>query len=166
MNGKAKPALGRFQSKWVEADTGCWEWQAYIAPEGYGQFMIDPKSRQIGAHRAAWLLFCGEIPEGKMVLHKCDNKICVNPDHLYIGDAKKNAKDAVERGRYKTGDSWLKCHGHIDQRGENHPGVKLTKADVLYIRESDDIGVSLANVFCVTPKTISSIRLRQTWSHV
>lgn len=77
---------------------GCHEWRSTIKRDGYGQFWFDGKPRK--AHKIAYEFFKGLVPQGKLVLHKCDNKICVNPEHLYVGTHKDNARDAVERGQY------------------------------------------------------------------
>ncbi len=87
--------LPRFLQKIKVAESGCHEWQALMHRDGYGKFCLNQKT--IPAHRAAYLLLKGEIPEGMMVLHKCDNRKCVNPDHLYIGTAKDNCRDRRER---------------------------------------------------------------------
>lgn len=88
----------RFLEKVKAMDSGCQEWQSVIHWSGYGKFHLD--GEQMFAHRAAYLLFVGEIPNGMQVLHKCDNRKCVNLAHLYLGDAKQNAKDKVERCRW------------------------------------------------------------------
>lgn len=82
-----------------EPNSGCWLWignSVYTA--GYGAFSI--KHRQISAHRASYLAHFGGIPEGAYILHKCDNKPCVNPRHLYAGSASDNTRDTVARGQH------------------------------------------------------------------
>ena len=88
-------ASQRFLAKMKVVDSGCHEWQALLHRDGYGKFSLN--QRTVPAHRAAYALFNGEIPEGKMVLHKCDNRKCVNLDHLYIGTGKDNTRDKIER---------------------------------------------------------------------
>lgn len=75
----------------------CWEWISNINSSGYGT--IWDNSSQL-AHRVAWRLFKGEIPDGMMVLHHCDNRACVNPGHLFVGDAVDNTWDMLSKGRY------------------------------------------------------------------
>lgn len=87
----------RFWSKVAKGDD-CWEWQASIATTGYGQFMYE--GRPHGAHRISWMLTNGDIPTGAWVLHKCDNRRCCRPDHLYLGDPAANARDTHGRGRW------------------------------------------------------------------
>jgi len=89
----------RFMDKVLVAESGCWEWQSTLHRDGYGKFWF--VDRQIAAHRIAYELFVGDT-NNQWVLHKCDNRKCVNPAHLYLGDAKQNSKDRTERKRYKV----------------------------------------------------------------
>jgi len=85
----------RFGNKVTPVKSGCHEWRSTLHRDGYGKFWFE--GGQIQAHRMAYLLYVGEVPEGLWVLHTCDNRKCVNPDHLYLGDAKQNTKDRTER---------------------------------------------------------------------
>lgn len=95
-----KKPLDRFLEKVKKTDT-CWIFFSIIRTNGYGLFWLNGKNWN--AHRASYLLHKGEIPIGAWVLHTCDNRACVNPDHLYLGDIFQNAKDMVDRGRIATG---------------------------------------------------------------
>lgn len=92
--------LERFRSKVVVMESGCHEWRSTLHRDGYGKFWFDGGQAQ--AHRVSYLLHVGEIPNGEWVLHKCDNRKCVNPEHLYLGDAKQNSRDRTDRLRYAT----------------------------------------------------------------
>jgi hypothetical protein len=92
----------RFTEKFsIGIQDNCWEWKGYILPSGYGQFRVGHK--KIKAHRFAWEFFIGPIQDNKMVLHKCDNKKCVNPNHLYLGTHSDNMTDAISSNLMGTG---------------------------------------------------------------
>jgi hypothetical protein len=89
----------RFWSKVRLVVNTCWEWQASIdGKSGYGKFRLSEGGWD-RAHRVSWRLLRGVIPRGLCVLHTCDNRLCVNPDHLYLGTKKDNAQDRERRGR-------------------------------------------------------------------
>jgi hypothetical protein len=137
-------------------DSECWEWQGYVGPNGYGQ--IGHKRGIMTAHHVSWLIHNGPIPEGMMVLHKCDNRKCVNPDHLYLGTASDNMRDAYTRGRMP------------DRKGENASAHKLTEVQVLEIRALAAQGQmtrrELATKFCISLSNIKSIIRRAIWKHI
>lgn len=129
----------------------CWVWTRATSSIGYGAlthggFIMD-------AHRVAWELANGPIPKGLHVLHHCDNPPCVNPEHLYAGTRKDNARDAVERGQHLC--------------GSRSPRAKLTERDVAEIRRRYDLGgvyqYELAEEFGVTQTTVSRITRRKGW---
>lgn len=98
VKGKAWQQLSfkeRFEASYtINTKTLCWEWKRAGAG-GYGG--IDLGGKTISAHRASWIFLNGNIKPEECVLHKCDNRLCVNPDHLYLGDKKQNRKDFMER---------------------------------------------------------------------
>lgn len=100
----ARPAINaivRFKAFVAKVSSGCEEWQSTLNQAGYGKFYFE--GRQVVASRVSYLLFKGDIPRGGWVLHHCDNPKCVNPDHLYLGTAKENARDREARGRGMKG---------------------------------------------------------------
>lgn len=128
----------------------CWELTNKPRPNGYVRLTIKRKS--VYAHRHIWESFFGEIPEGMDVCHKCDNRKCVNPEHLFLGSRKDNMRDAKIKGRL--------------QRGEDRWNAALTERDVRAIRLSAKTATSLATRYGVCRATITKIINRETWRHV
>lgn len=86
----------------VNKTDSCWEWTGTIMRGGYGHFSINNRYKQ--AHRVSYQMNVGAIPAGLCVLHRCDNRRCVRPDHLFLGTQKDNAQDAIAKGRFTTGE--------------------------------------------------------------
>jgi hypothetical protein len=137
---------------------GCWLWTGATALNGYGS-LRGPARATIYAHRAAYIIAYGAIPEGAMLCHSCDIRQCVRPDHLRPGDHRQNAQDALIRERLVGRRTWS---GSI---------CSLTAVDVLAIRAacaSGPIGTqrAMALRYGVAETTISAIVKRQTWAHI
>ena len=112
---------------------------------GYGCIKIDRKTAR--AHRVAYELSVGPIPDGSLIRHTCDNPRCVNPAHLLLGDKRSNTQDAMERGQHVL--------------GERHYKAKLSNADVVTIRAkllTGETGRSVAREFGVNESWISKIK--------
>lgn len=146
-------APDRFEMK-VKFDpvTGCHVWNGSISTQGYGRFAWAGKARQ--AHRMAWIFYNGEIPDGLCILHRCDNRRCVNPDHLFLGTYLDNVRDMLAKGR------------HVHFVGEATPSAKLTREAVAEIRASREPHVIVAAAYGVTPETVSHVRRHLTWRYV
>lgn len=93
----AKPIWEAFSEKTTEAESGCIEWTGYRDPKGYGRYKT--QGGEIIAHRVAYAMHYGGIPEGMHVLHRCDNRACCNPQHLFVGTAQDNMDDMKAKGR-------------------------------------------------------------------
>lgn len=162
-SGAVAPEI-RFWEK-VEFADDCWEWLAATNPYGYGAFSY--RGRGQAAHRVAWMLVNGPIPEGLCVLHKCDNPPCVKPDHLFLGTRGDNLHDAMKKGRWHPGPG-VPIQFHV-RFGEAHSQSKLTEADVLEIRRRTANGerpIDVAEDYPVKNGTISAIHHRRLWKHL
>lgn len=129
---------------------GCWKWTGPICAK-YGRFTL-PENEETRVHRIAFRLWIGSIPVELQVNHSCDNPLCFNPDHLYLGTQKENMEDKWSRGRGRV------------LRGMQHPQTRLTEDNVASIRLSPDPQSVLAARFGVSQSHISRIRggLRRT----
>ncbi len=149
----------RFSQKVQRAAPGaCWEWQGSIANTGYGQMSVrrpDGRWTMENTHRIAWKLAHGAIPADQCVLHRCDNRKCVNPAHLFLGTKADNIADMVSKGR--------------QARGEKKPGAKLTAAVVRQMREMVKSGRTMKQVgraIGVSASSVCMIASGKRWGHV
>ena len=138
----------------AESRGDCLEWTGNKDCNGYGRMKIEGQPMLV--HRVAWELHNGPIPEGICVLHRCDNPPCIKLSHLFIGTINDNVQDCIQKGRDRK----------RGLKGEDHNLAKLTEAQVIKIRNSDERGVDLARRYNVTQTTISDIRKGRIWQHL
>lgn len=93
--------IERFSTKYDIKESGCWEWNGALRADGYGILKVDGVCD--GAHRYSYKLHKGDINDGMVICHTCDNRKCINPDHLFMATQQDNLLDAMEKGRLKTG---------------------------------------------------------------
>lgn len=148
---------------WAKCKVGganqCWEWTASTrdnrSGQPYGHFRIDGKSYR--ANRVAHEMCNGEIPKNMVARHKCDNTLCVNPNHLIIGTYKQNNKDMYDRNRDRN------------RFCENHPNAKLRNEDIPKILEMRKNGMtyqSISDIFVIGLSSILSICKGKNWNKV
>lgn len=166
----------RFWAK-VEKKEGdeCWIWCGVVSRGGYGSFKI--RGKFISAHRFSWMLHNGDIPisgghHGICVLHTCDVRSCVRPDHLWLGTHDDNMRDKVLKGRCNVaiGDAHgTRTHPEKIRRGENVINSRLTESAVIEMRRRVLMGDSrkeIALEFGVSVATAVQAINGTTWKHL
>lgn len=154
---RRKPLADRFWAKVEKAgEDDCWPWISTKNRGGYGAIGLGGKAEgKDMAHRVSYRLHFGDIPEGKWVLHSCDNPSCVNPKHLRIGTPLENTFDAISRARFVNPPK---------QDGEKNIKAKLKLEDVQYVRAHPEIKATfLAAKYGVDVSTIHKIVSGVTW---
>ena len=152
----ATTLMDRFRAKVEFPGTkgGCWEWRGARNSRGYGQILVNGKTTS--AHRVSFCIYRGE-PGEMHVLHRCDNRGCVNPQHLFLGTHTDNMRDMTAKGR----------HGRYE--GERHHSRKLTEDGVRELRRLHAEGTTytaLAAQFGMSINQARRVALRMTWKHV
>lgn len=154
--------IQRFESKFTKR-SGCWIWESATV-KGYGVLQLSNPDRILAkAPRLAWTIYRGEIPDGIQVLHHCDNPLCVNPDHLFLGTHTDNMRDASQKGRLP---------GNVNAvgqpPGETHPMSKLTAKAVAEIRALCSDGSTkqgeIASRYGISQQQVSKIKRGDRWS--
>lgn len=139
--------------------TECWLWHGPTdGDEGYGRLYL-VGNKYIYAHRLAYQIHHGSIPDGLDILHDCDTRLCCNPHHLYAGTHAENMEDMKSRKRYVL----------PGFKGEEYSHAKLTTANVIEIRAMHQSGIprkDIAQQFGINPGTVTKIVSRQRWAHV
>ena len=164
----SKPCQGAFVSRemskdvadlfWPKVSIGsqneCWEWCGHRHPFGYGWF--NDKGRPTNAHRVAYALTHGPIPDGYFVCHSCDNPPCCNPSHLWLGTPAENTQDMDVKGRRVV----------VTRLGTSHHHAKLTPEIAKNIVASKLSNKALAQKYGVTSSAIYNVRKGKSWGHV
>lgn len=135
----------------------CWEWTGYVGRHGYGVMAIGHRDRMT-VPRVSWRVHYGEVPPGLCVLHRCDNKLCGNPEHLFLGDHQANTDDKLAKKRMR--------HGHLC--GAANPGARLDWDKVEAIRRRCDAGETtymLAVEFGINQALVWRVWRRRSWRH-
>lgn len=151
----SKSDIRRFWSKVVRTE-GCWIFTGSLTHNGYGR--LSANGHTYRAHRVAYEVSVGAVPDGMCICHKCDNRICVRPDHLFLGTDIDNIQDRNQKGR--------QC------KGSGHHSTKLSEEDVIYIRtvykpHHPKCGASaLARMYGVTHHAVLCVISGRSWSHV
>lgn len=142
--------------KLVIRKNGCWDWKGNTdSRRGYGRVVYRARNKSIPAHVASWKINRGKIPKGMCVLHKCDNRSCTNPDHLFLGTNFENVRDMVYKNR--------------QAKGSNAGQAKLTEDQVKEIRQllSEKMDQKeIAKKYNITQTTVSHINIGKTWRHI
>jgi hypothetical protein len=145
---QGRPLAERFIDR-VTIDDGCWEWTGTRTPHGYGTIGAGGRGgRHRHAHRVAWELFYGPIPNGLEVCHTCDNRACVRPDHLWLGTHRENMLDMAAKGRAPRG------------------FAKLTDSQVAEVRSSTQSNRQTGELFGIDAAAVSRIRSRLSYRWV
>lgn len=158
LKSEHKTLKNRFENKFsIDIVTGCWNWTASLTHTGYGRIRESGlNSRTLSAHRVSYLLYKGSIQNNLLVLHRCDNRKCVNPEHLFLGTSKDNAIDRERKGRSRP------------QRGELNANSVLSNELVINIRNMYKNGKRLCDIsreFNIATSTIFNA-IHHTWKHI
>jgi hypothetical protein len=141
---------------YTEKKGDCIIWTGAVNGNGYGCLRLNGKA--ITASRKAFELYNGKIPDGLFILHRCDNPLCVNPEHLFAGTHQDNMRDRDIKGRVGG--------IAISSVGEGNVKAKLTEQDVLAIRSSTEGSRALGKKYGVHRVTIQGIRRKKIWRHI
>ena len=136
----------------INLATGCLEWSAALTKAGYGLLYDSSAKKLVYAHRASWMHISGPIPDGLFVCHKCDNRKCINREHLFLGTVLDNARDCVAKNRHA--------------KGERSGVSVLTEQQVVEIRGSDEPERVICIKYGISRSLVGLIRRGERWAHV
>lgn len=133
----------------------CWEWTlSSKSKHGYGSIWDNSAKKNRLVHRVSYEIAKGEIPEGSLIMHTCDNPKCVNPNHLVPGTHKLNGEDKANKGRSVTNKFF----------GEQNPKSKLTLEQAKFIKAHPELGLKqIADMWGLSPNCIRGVRIGRTW---
>lgn len=146
----------RFEDKVFYSIDGCWYWTAQMDTNGYGVLGHGGSSCK-KAHRVSYELHKGPIPKGMLVCHSCDNPLCVNPDHLWLGTPSDNMRDMAAKGRSRN------------SVGSNNPRATLTEDTVREIKAHLKLGIGateLSRRLNISASKIAAIKSGYSWKHI
>ncbi len=145
--------ISRFEESVMPVtESGCWLWLRGLDTTGYGVLKVVGRDEK--AHRASWEMHNGPIPQGSKVLHRCDVRCCVNPEHLFLGSQADNIRDMMAKGRGP------------DSKGERNANSKITAAQAYAIRNSTLTLRELAAIYPIKKSMLSNIKLGKNWGGV
>lgn len=145
--------VDRLMARRLITESGCWEWTGARSPGGYGKmsYVFPGEKREHKVHRVAAHLFLGyDLANPLRVLHRCDNRPCFNPEHLFLGTLSDNSRDMVAKNRH---------------RPVRNIGYKITKQQAVAIRESRRLGREEAAAYGVSEALVRLIRKGEAWKY-
>lgn len=148
-----KTCVDRFMDKVFHSPDGCWYWLGKSQTRGYG--VITYMNNFYSAHRVSYQMFNGPVENGLFVCHSCDNRLCVNPNHLWLGTCADNSADMVKKGR------------SVNQAGTRNPNNKLTLEQCKQIKslKGKHTCKEIANMFKVSETQVGRISNNRHWSN-
>ena len=150
---KKKPLQERLEYYSIpEPNSGCWLWMGLIVNSGYGSLWYDGTPHL--AHRLSYICFVGPIGDRLLVCHSCDNRLCINPDHLFLSTQLGNMADMIIKGRA--------CRGASHHRS----AAKLTPDKVMAIFYDTRSQQTISNAYNVDPSLISYIKNKKIWAYL
>ena len=141
-----------FENVEMISECGCWIWMGSIGRKGYGR--VEIYGIELRAHRLSWEFHHGPIPEGLCVLHRCDVRSCVNPQHLFLGTNDDNIRDMVAKKRQSA------------PRGEHNGSAKLSESDVKNIRADNRFQRIIASDYGISQTSVCNIKNHRRWKTV
>lgn len=148
-----KTLLERIQKFEQVTETGCWIWTGKLHKEGYG-VVCDESNKPMLAHRASWMLFRSDIPDGMIVCHKCDTPSCINPSHLFLGTDADNNKDMMSKKR------------NAQPKGSRTANSKINESIAIEIFNARGTLKEIASKYGLFFSTVHKIKSKESWKHI